>query len=170
MDTGVFIVLIGAAATIAAAVIWAVALRRGGGRRWDALHFDEEVPRPRRPSATPAAPVRDRIRSALEALARRSSDDAFVIFEQKRSGKFVQFAGGGNLLLDLPLEALSGVEQSRARALFSARGVTPTEVGDHTTLQLDLEADVERATEMTLLVFREVFRIDGEFELVVTEN
>src|SRR5262245_41738761 len=56
------------------------------------------------------------ISSALAALRARTNDDAFVIFEDARSRKFVQFAGGVNhpLLLDLPIVGLHPSEVARA--------------------------------------------------------
>ena len=47
--------------------------------------------------------------NALKDLLLQNSDDAFVIFSEKVSGKFVQFVGSAheNLALDLPIQTLS---------------------------------------------------------------
>ena len=69
-----------------------------------------------------------RIEAALQALLQRNNEDAFVIFEDKATGKFVQFAGSAEqpLLLDLPLQALdapsgNGHRISSAPSAYPAR-------------------------------------------------
>src|SRR3989442_15723620 len=69
------------------------------------------------------------IRDALASLMQRTNSDAFVIIEDAKTSKFVQFASsvGEPLLFDLPVQALSEIEFSRAVQFFRAYGVTVDE-------------------------------------------
>ena len=126
----------------------------------------------------------NRIKTALRALLNRRNDDAFVIFEERDSGKFVQFAGSADqpLLLDLPSQALSAEEQQRAALLFAQLGSADATsadlydrpggqvVGRQISYQLVFGQDCDRAAEVTSRIFKEVYRLPAEFELSVTEN
>lgn len=126
----------------------------------------------------------ERIKTALRALLNRSNDDAFVIFEEKASGKYVQFAGSLDqpLLLDLPLQALTAEEQRRASVLFNelATGdATQADlydqregqvVGQQVSYQLVFDRDAERAADVTSRIFDEIYHLPAEFDLTVTEN
>jgi hypothetical protein len=127
--------------------------------------------------------VRDKMASALAALLRRRNRDAFVIFEEKPSGKFVQFARAlrQELLLDLPLQTLDVGEQARAAALFLGLGVQETEdamldgpggrvVGRQRSFQMTFGDDVRAAADVASEVFRRVFQSPPSFELELTEN
>src|SRR5262245_54677429 len=65
------------------------------------------------------------IRDALSSLLVRRNEDAFVIIEDRQSGKFVQFAGSAceMLLLDLPSQPMSEPEFYRAVEFFRRRGI-----------------------------------------------
>ena len=126
----------------------------------------------------------ERITNALFALLKRDNDDAFVIFEDAASGKFVQFAGSSAqpLLLDLPSQALTAGEQERAHALFSELGsgdATHADlynkpggkvVGRQVSYQLDFGQNAERAAEATRRIFSEVYCLPDQFDLGVSEN
>ena len=62
------------------------------------------------------------VREALSRLLTRPSG-AFVIIEEPRSGKFVQFAGSKDepLLLDLPSQTLSPDEMAKSVAPLTRR-------------------------------------------------
>lgn len=122
------------------------------------------------------------IAAELRSLLGRENEDAFVIFEDAGSGKFVQFAGTATepLLLDLPEQTLSEAEFYRAVAFFRRLGV----VGDERDLldepggsavgrQFSFNANpatVEEAADLALGVFREVYGLPDDFELTVTAN
>ncbi|MHC4180737.1 MAG: TY-Chap domain-containing protein [Planctomycetota bacterium] len=125
----------------------------------------------------------DRISTALADLLNRSSDDAFVIIEEKRTGKFVQFAGStdGPLLLDLPTQTLTQAEQDRAQELFVSLGTPGLEkwaVTDHTGapagtqagFQMEFGRDPDAAAAVAMRVFHEVYRFPDVVELVITQN
>ncbi|HEV3383787.1 MAG TPA: hypothetical protein VG097_03175 [Gemmata sp.] len=114
-----------------------------------------------------------RIKSALEALLGRAGQDSFVIFKERKSEKFVQFAGSAQepLLFDLPSIPLNTGEMERAKAFFAKLGVSPGPLhNEHVTFQLKLNRNVDRASEITLSVFRDVYCFPPSFELDVIEN
>jgi hypothetical protein len=128
---------------------------------------------------------RNRIVDALSGLLQRHNVDAFVIFEEKGSGKYVQFAGSANegLLLDLPSQTLTEEEAKRAEVLFSELGIPgpetyevytdksrKTAAGMQTSFQVDFGRDVVRAAMVTLAIFERVYRFPPDFHLVLTEN
>jgi len=114
----------------------------------------------------------DRIRKTLLALLQRDGTDAFVIFEDERTEKFVQFAGSFSegLLLDLPFQALTIAERERAEALLCDGLQQDDDRGARGSIQFLFREDVEGATAATMQIFREVYRLPPAFRLVVTEN
>lgn len=126
---------------------------------------------------------RDAFREALKRLQTRTNDDAFVIFEDRASQKFVQFAGSQQepLYLDLPHQALSEEERARAEKLFHNLGTESITyplydkpggqiVGSQSVFSLVLGSDVERAAELTARIFAEVFVLPDGFDLAIEEN
>ncbi len=126
-----------------------------------------------------------RITDALSSLLQRRNGDAFVIFEEKRSRKFVQFAGSvhDELLLDLPCQTLSPAEIERAKSLFETLGYSGPETyplytdpsmrtvaGIQTTFQMELGHDVEQAAKITLAIFENVYGYSSDFQLVIEEG
>jgi hypothetical protein len=122
---------------------------------------------------------------SLSGLLQKRNRDAFVIFEEKSSGKFVQFAGSANegLLLDLPSQTLAKEEMERAKALFRELGIPGPETyemytdkarktvaGMQTSFQMDFGRDVVRAAQVVLAIFERVYRFLPDFHLVLTEN
>jgi len=127
----------------------------------------------------------NRIADALSALLHRTPGDAFVIFEEKGSGKFVQFARSPTepLYLDLPAQTLSEEEMKRAKVLFAELGVSgPKEyevytdptmrevTGTQISFNMDFGQDFQRATEVTLAIFERVYKFPPDFQLVLKEN
>jgi hypothetical protein len=114
-----------------------------------------------------------RIKRALRALMERTNDDAYTIFSERRSEKFVQFAGAKDapLVFDLPSIPLTDDEMRRATDFFRRLGIAALPLsGDDVTFQVDLEGDVERGAELALAVFREVYQLPDDFQLAVEEN
>jgi hypothetical protein len=154
--------LLGGPGLISAGILWLVGLNQY--RAWRRSH-------------------RVRIRAALAALLRRRSD-SFVIFEDKQSGKFVQFAGPDKkerLLLDLPFASLDAEESRRAEEHLPPLGVRAVEydfldrpggivVGHTRSFGKDFGRNVEEATRAALEVFDRVYQLPPDFDLVVTEN
>jgi tetratricopeptide (TPR) repeat protein len=126
-----------------------------------------------------------RITKALSALLQRDNADAFIIFEEKETGKFIQFAGSKNedLLLDLPSQTLSREEMARAKVLFEELGSSGPEkhamytdksleviARIQTSFNMNFGRDFRRAAEVTLAVFERVYRFPAEFQLILKEN
>jgi hypothetical protein len=126
---------------------------------------------------------RTRILHALQSLIQSEDEQAFVIFEEKRTGKFVQFAGSihQELFLDLPFETLDEDQVQRAESYFGELGVRQEEsdlldgpeghkVGRQRSFQMTLGRDAEVATNITEQVFARVYRVRKDFELIVKTN
>lgn len=122
------------------------------------------------------------IHQALKELITRTNADAFAIFTERGTGKFVQFAGGRDqpLILDLPKAELTETESDSALRLLRqyAEQVERKRVvhrpgvlmvGKH-GLDLVLDKDVDKASRIAIEVFREVFQLQGDIDLEITEN
>lgn len=126
---------------------------------------------------------REMIRTALVRLLSRPSG-AFVVIEDARSGKFVQFAGssGEPLLLDLPSQTLSPQEMAKAKAVFSNLGYPGPETyrteefpggppaGEQTTFNVKFGSDVDKATDLALAVLYQVYDLDDAARLRLQEE
>lgn len=123
-----------------------------------------------------------RIQSALAALLNRENDDAFVVIEHEASGKFVQFSGSASemLLLDLPAQTLSEQEFYRAVDFFRQIGVTGEEfsvldqpggrvVGQQFSFNVSYRSP-EEAARTAVSIFRDVYQLSEECDLLITEN
>lgn len=126
-----------------------------------------------------------RITNALLALTQRYSEDGFVIFEEKTTRKYVQFAGAGNedLLLDLPYQTLSPAEVEKAKQLFEELGKSEPEkyalytdkslevtAGIQTSFQINFGRDIEQAAMIALMIFERVYGFPPGFQLTIEEN
>ena len=123
------------------------------------------------------------VRAALVRLLSRPSG-AFVIIEDARSGKFVQFAGSKEepLLLDLPSQTLSPDEMTKAKAVFSDLGYPGPETyetqefpggppaGEETSFMVKFEQDVDKATELAVAILHRVYGLDENAKLKLTEE
>src|SRR5438128_661519 len=107
---------------------------------------------------------------ALRSLLQRSKSSAFVIFEDKATKRFVQFAlkKKHGLLLDLPGVALDAGEMDRATQYFERYGIQPQEYGPEKIFRVPFGEDVTKATKVTLEIFEQVYRLAGEWELTIT--
>jgi hypothetical protein len=126
-----------------------------------------------------------RIARALSALLQRDNEDAFVIFEEKESGKYVQFAGSAheNLFLDLPIQTLTKTEVERAKVLFQELGIQgpqeyptytdkslETMAGMQISFQVNFGQNVQQAVQFTQAIFDRVYEFPQDFQLVIEEN
>ncbi len=122
-----------------------------------------------KPESEGGADNRSRILTALERLMRDEDDGAFVIFEEKATRKFVQFAGSAHeeLLLDLPFATLDENEITRAISYFETMGVRDEDpyepvasdedsIRRQRVFQMTLGRDVETATNIVMQVFQRV--------------
>jgi hypothetical protein len=124
-------------------------------------------------------------KDAMIASILGESYNPYVVFKDRNTGKFVQFAGdqAQPLLLDLPLQSLTPGEQERAASLFAKLAVDrPTETqlysfpsAEPTSLassyQLNFVEDVGAAVSITLEAFSFIFRIPEEaLELDIEEE
>ena len=127
--------------------------------------------------------LQERIEEALSSLLTRRNEDAFVIFEDRATKKFVQFAGNANqpLFLDIPSQALKNDEIDRAKRLFGQYGVKLKEwevydrpggsvAGRQSGFQMELGKDTGKAAEVAWRVFTEVYRLQPDFDLSIEEN
>ncbi len=123
-----------------------------------------------------------KISDALSALLQRQNEDAFVIIEDSRTNKFVQFArtDDGLLLLDLPAVALTETEFEKATQFFEQRGVVGQEhellsepdgvaVDSIFTFNVEYES-VSEATKTVEEIFKSVFGIKAGSGFRINEN
>jgi hypothetical protein len=123
----------------------------------------------------------DAIFSALDQLLKRVDDRGALVVAEEKTGKFVQFSTDhGELLFDLPAEALEDTELKRAVEWFGQFGVElkeyelldapggrPASVGR--SFQINIANDVESAARLTLEVFNSIYRLPADSPLVVDE-
>jgi hypothetical protein len=123
------------------------------------------------------------VRAALVRLLSRPSG-AFVIIEDARTGKFVQFAGSkeGTLLLDLPSQTLSPDEMTKAKAVFADLGYPGPETyeaqkfpggppaGEQTSFIVKFGKDVDKATALAVAILDRVYALDENAKLKLTEE
>ena len=125
----------------------------------------------------------EKIQNALKRLAHSDLDDGFVIFSDKNSGRFVQFAGSNRegLLMDFPAQSLSESELETAQAVFKEYGssleASPLldkpggEVVDaHFGFSLHFGKEIEAAARVAYYVLLTVFDLRENFELDIEEN
>ena len=125
----------------------------------------------------------ERITQELTSLLSRSNKDAFVIFEDKKTKKYVQFSGSIRepLLLNLPAVALSSSELDRAKQLFAEYNIK-LEKSPHGDFEggpvtgydyqffMELGKDANKAASITMRVFSEVYLLPQNFNLGVETN
>jgi hypothetical protein len=96
-----------------------------------------------------------------------------VVIEEMATKKFVQFSGARDekLILDLPSQTLDRQERVRAEAFFAKLGVVRQPgVHDEYTYNLNLGNDVDRAAELTVHIFRDVYHFPESVRLLIKEN
>ncbi len=113
--------------------------------------------------------VEVRLEQALSALLGRTNNDAFVILEDVRTERFVQFGAGSRLVLDLPLVSLQDDEQERAHEVFRRLGAPPAAMDPFPVLRFDFGTDSRRAAEEAVRVFREVYHLKSP-QFALQEN
>jgi len=125
----------------------------------------------------------NKIRTALDLLMGQGGTGSFVIFEDPRSGKFVQFAGANNenLLLDLPTLPLSDDETTRAREFFKQFGIESPVlyeadnakkgiVQKFISFQMDLDKNTERAARIVAAIFQQIYQFPPDTAMVARVN
>ncbi len=131
----------------------------------------------------PSKPHDEIIREALARLLERPSG-AFVIIEEPKSGKFIQFAGSINesLLLDLPTQTLSAEEFEKAKSVFDEFGYSGPKTiqlqeypggppaGEYTSFMAKFGRDVDRATQFSVVVLYQVYGLTDRTRLKLTEE
>lgn len=125
--------------------------------------------------------LKSKIKIALENLLQRENEDAFVVFEEINTGKFVQFAGGKyeELLFDLPAQPLEGYELEKAKIILQEYNITFEEVevfdengnsaGYQKSFTQTLNNDVDLATELVEKVMGDIYNFNN-IELEIIEN
>lgn len=125
----------------------------------------------------------EQISQALSGLLQRSNEDAFVILEDTKTKKYVQFAGSTRepLILNIPFIAFTPLELERAKKLFEEYKIKSEETpvsdykggpvtGKLSQFNMNLGNDIKRATEIALRIFSEVYMLPPDFKLGVEEN
>lgn len=115
-------------------------------------------------------PNAEAINDALRNLLNRTEPDAFVILVDAHTGNFIQFLGSkeGPLVLDLPYSGLSDDETDRAGHFFESKGLIDARTEE--SFSVSLGRDSDRATQLALGVFGEVYESKPDFSLKIEEN
>jgi hypothetical protein len=110
---------------------------------------------------------RETIKETLRQLKAGQAPEDFVIFEDKASGKFVQFTDA--ILVDLPVAAEDDMAILRAEIIFKNAGLpfTQSKMGNFVTFDMDFGDDVDAAADFALTLFREFHHLPERFELQV---
>lgn len=121
-----------------------------------------------------------RMAALLEGLLNQADPRSVLSFSDPVSGNLVRFVGGeGKVFLDIPGEALGSRRMKRAEAFFAGQGIEKdiTEIyqdGELTesreTFGLDLGKDIERATQIALDIFSQVYGLPDDFLLNVRHS
>lgn len=106
----------------------------------------------------------------LQDLLTRGPDDAFVIFEDAATKRFVQFRRiAEGIELDFPVIDLEDDQRRRADDYFRRLGVPLAEVelrrGSIETYQLPLGSDAARGARIALELFTVVFQLPPDLKL-----
>lgn len=123
----------------------------------------------------------ERIRTELLSMMKKEGPYTFLIFEEPKSGKFVQFAGNQNeeLLFDLPSDQLSKDELQKASKILKGYDIkhetSPTytdetetvENGTLSAFSKRINNDIDLAVELTSRVMIDVFGFDEKVTLKI---
>jgi hypothetical protein len=126
----------------------------------------------------------EKIRIALTQLIKKENSDAFVIFTDVNSGKFVQFAGSVNedLYFSLPASQLNQNELSIAKEKLKKYNIHLNSFPMYTdeTMEYSLGTmeefsksigrDVEIGVKITITILTEIFELEGDIQLIIEEN
>ncbi|MDH5324793.1 MAG: hypothetical protein OEZ68_21525 [Gammaproteobacteria bacterium] len=125
----------------------------------------------------------EKIQNALMSLLQNQSIDAYTVFLDKASGRYIQFAGTQNqkLTLDLPVQSLSEHEFETAQAVFREYGsdleVMPLvnrpggEIVDaHFGFHLQFGQECAAAARVAYYIMLTVFDLKQDFELAIEQN
>jgi len=109
------------------------------------------------------------ITDSLRLLVRKGrSGDSFVVFDDPRTKKFVQFSlCEEGLLCDVPLIELTKDEEDRVKQVIGEREAAIDPVtGEVVSYRRRLKrSEVDRAAEITEKIFMEVFRLPESYKL-----
>jgi hypothetical protein len=121
------------------------------------------------------------INQAVDELVRKEGDGWFMIIEDPRTRKFVQFVWGTTegLSFDLPSQALDQVELQRAKKVLSVYDIAletwqvydrpnGNVVGEQCGFNKDISDTPELAKKIALDVFLEIYQVDPKTNLGVT--
>lgn len=127
--------------------------------------------------------MKERIESAVRLILKNSGDGWFMIFEEPKSEKFVQFAYDeeSGLIFDLPFQALTKLERDTAGVLLSGMGVGSAageifdgpdgdHIGQQCSFQAEIGFDAEIAISLAYRVMREVYGFRDDTRIDVTIN
>ncbi len=121
------------------------------------------------------------INQAVDELVRKEGDGWFMIIEDPRTRKYIQFVWGTTegFIFDLPSQALDQIELQRAKEVLSNYDIVletwavydrpnGTVVGEQSGFNKDIGDAPELAKKIALDVFIEIYRVDPKTDLGVT--
>ena len=125
--------------------------------------------------------IEEDINQAVDELVRKEGDGWFMIIEDSRTRKFVQFVWGATegLTFDLPSQTLNQVELERAKKVLANYDIVLETwelydrpngkvVGEQSGFNKDISNSPELAKKIALDVFLEIYKVDPNTNLGVT--
>ncbi len=115
---------------------------------------------------------RARIVSALKELSQQTEGDGFATIEVASTKQCVQFTGSASepLVIDLPRQGASDAEWVRATTFFARLGVAPRSIPGIDSMSFNFECgrDADRAADLAMSIFGEVFQLRDPYDLRIT--
>ena len=107
--------------------------------------------------------------------------DSFVIIQEPRTQKYVQFGRGRALIMDMPFIGLTADEAERAAQFFGKLGVEyPLEyeapetntgrIQHSATYRYNFGHDASAATQAAVTFFETVYLLPADFTVAIDEN
>ncbi len=125
--------------------------------------------------------MKKRIESAIKLILDNAGEGWFIIFEEPRTEKFVQFAYDEDtgLIFDLPFQALDKDELGRARQVLGEAGIGDEtagifdapdgeQLGEQQSFNAMIGRDIEQALDLVHRVFTYVYGFDDKTKFNVT--
>lgn len=125
--------------------------------------------------------MKKRIESAIRLILENTGEGWFIILEEPVDEKFVQFAydEDSGLIFDLPFQALTDDELTRARQVLGEAGIGDEtaglydapdgeQIGEQTSFNAMVGRDVDRAVELVHRVFTYVYGFDDKTRFNIT--
>ena len=112
----------------------------------------------------------NQIKTALNRLVEEGTEGSFLIFENPKTEKFVQFAFVDGLICDIPLAELSREEENKIKSIMG-EGARDVETGKSVSYQKWFESDkIDKAVEFVEKIFINIFKLPESYRIECNIN